>query len=283
MIRRALIALVVPLLLAAGLQASAEDILYTPVEDDDVIVVLVIGSDAGPPRGGTPRDGRADGFHLVAVSPDRQHASILNFPRDSWVPVAGMGTTKINACLMGGPERCVATVENLFGTQVDAWVTTSMLAMAKAFREYGGVRVEVEHALSDGGPPITQGGEQNLKREALTFARNRKERSGGDFRRSEAQGELMVAAHRKLVRQRSTVDGIMDALAIFRSHTLTDASPAQLLRYAFTASDIPPKNVHNVNVPGNVGTAGAASVVRLPDRAFALVRDVLADGRPPEG
>lgn len=278
MIRRAAVALLASLLVAAGLQTATDRILYNPVEDD-VIVVLLIGSDGGPPRPDSPLGARADGFHLAVVSKDRQHAAILNFPRDSYVPVTNMGTTRINACLNGGPERCVSTIENLYGTTVDAWMVTSMLAMADAFRDFGGVRVEVEKPLSDGGPPITEAGVQNLRRNALTFARSRKERDRGDFRRSEAQGELLIAAHRKLVEKRGTIPGTMDALEILRSHTVTDATPAQLLKYAFTALEIPPENVVNVNVPGSAGMAGSASVVRLAGNAEAIVQDVLEDGQ----
>lgn len=278
MIRRAVAGLLATLLIAAGAQTAADKILYEAVEDD-VIVVLLLGADEGPPRGGSPLDARADAFHLLAVSKDRQHATILNFPRDSYVPVTNMGTTKINACLIGGPERCVATVESLFDVAVDAYVVTSMHGMAEAFKEFGGVEVEVESPLYDGGPDITKTGVQNLRGEALTFARDRKNRAGGDFRRSEAQGELLIAAHRKLVQERGTIEGTLEALRILKSHAVTDASAAQLVKYAFVALEIPPDNVVNVNVPGNVGTAGAASVVRLPQRAFDVVEDVLEDGR----
>ncbi|MDX1658249.1 MAG: LCP family protein [Nitriliruptorales bacterium] len=278
MIRRALVAFLAPLLVAAGLQAAPQ-LLYQPVEDD-VITVLLLGADQGPPRGGSPLDARADAFHLLVVSPDRKHASFLNFPRDSWVPVAGVGTTKINACLVGGPERCVATVENLFDTKVDAWFVTSMHGMADAFADFGGVEVDVETPVYDGGADITETGPQVLRGEALTFARDRKNRSGGDFRRTEAQGELLIAAHHKLLAERRSVAGTLEAVRILRSHSVTNATPAQLLRYGFTALEV--ETVHNVNVPGYASTAGAASVVRLTDDAFPLVRDVLQDGKPPQ-
>ena len=81
---------------------------------DRPLAILLLGSDAGPPRDDDPSTGRADGFHLLFVSAERDRATFVSFPRDSWVPVTGLGDTKINACMTRGPENCVSTVESVF-------------------------------------------------------------------------------------------------------------------------------------------------------------------------
>ena len=272
---------VLALLALASGGVAAGRWLVAPV-DDDVITLLLLGSDAGPPRGGSPTKARADGFHLLFVSPDRQHATVVNLPRDSYVPVPNMGRTKINACLVGGPERCVATVESLFGIDVDHHLVTSMHALADAFEQLGGLEVDVPRSLTGGGPDIAPGRQRLNGFEVLTYARDRKNRPGGDFDRAHAQGEILALAHQQLVAGADLGD-VARSVAVVARHTASDASPAQLLRYGYAALTLPPGNVANVSLPGNVGTAGRASVVRLPDRAFAMVRDAADDGRMTSG
>jgi LCP family protein required for cell wall assembly len=279
MTRRVHHVLAAAVLLTVSLAAAAEAgqrWLAAPV-GDGVITLLLLGSDAGPPRGGSPTTGRADAFHLLFVSEDRQHATIVNVARDAWVPVPGRGRSKINACLVGGPQRCVDTVEQVFGIDVDHHLVTSMHGMAEAFEAFGGVEVDVPRALRSGGPDIGPGRQRLNGYEALTYARDRKLRPGGDFERSEAQAELLALAHAAAVRD-ADLGSIARTVGILHRHVETDASAADLLRYGYAALGLPPDNVTNVTLPGTAGWAGAASVVHLSDRATALVRDA-ADGR----
>lgn len=263
-------------LLIAG-TALTDQVLRQPL-DDGVTTLLLLGADQGPPRGGSPLRARADAFHLLFVASDLSHATFVNVPRDAWVPVAGRGTTRINACLNGGPDTCVATVERLWGVDVDDWVVTSMLGMGRAFQEFGGVEIDVPRSLAHGGPDISPG-VQRLQLGALTYARDRKNRPGGDFDRSAAQAELLIAAHRKVVADGVSVDEVMRVADILRRHTITSASTRDLLRYAFAATDVPPANVATVTLPGGTGRAGAASVVFLGGDAAGIVADAADDGR----
>lgn len=281
MSRRVVATAVTALLLLGAVATDAGRLAVVPVRDR-VITVLLLGADAGPPRSGTPLSARADAFHLLFVSPDRRHATIVNVPRDAYVPVARWGTTRINACLNSGPENCVDTVESLWGVQVDAWVVTSMLGMGRAFEAFGGVEIDVDRTLTDGGPEITPG-RRRLGLQALTYARDRKHRPGGDFDRTAAQAELLMAAHRELAEGGGAGPGsLMRAARIFRRYTISSMSARQLLAYAFVAGSLPPRNVRSVTLPGGAGNAGGASVVFLRSDAASIVRDA-ADGRMGDG
>lgn len=276
----------IALLAALGLVVSAtvalaasRDFLRAPLGTDGVTTLLILGADMGPPRDGSPLSARADGFHLLVVSPDGTRATFLNFPRDSYVAVPGRGRTKINACLVSGPDNCVATVEQNWKVEVDAYLLTSMNGLKEGVEQFGRVRVNVEHTVYDGGQDIEQTGEQTLSgSQALTYGRDRKNRPGGDFARSEAQTTVLQAAHRQLIDEEPSVRRIAEVVGIVQRTTVTNASPQQLLRLGYLGTKISPENINNVNVPGNVGTAGAASVVFLPERANTLIRDVAADG-----
>ena len=264
--------LVVPVALAATAVHRAD------AADGRVLTVLLLGSDTGPPRAGDPLRGRADGFQLLFVSPDRQHASILSIPRDSWVPVAGRGESRINSCLTGGPQQCVRTVEQLWGLRVDGWVATSMWGFADAVNDFGGLVVDVTRPVSDGGENITATGLQAINGyQALTWGRDRKSRPGGDFTRSRAQGELLAVGQAHL-HARGTADAAQLVASIIRLRAATSFSDAELTNYALQAMRLPPGNVRRVGLPGRPGWAGPASVVFLESNAAAIVADAAADG-----
>jgi LCP family protein required for cell wall assembly len=243
-----------------------------------VLTVLLLGSDAGAPRSGDPARGRADGFQLLFVSADRQHASIVSIPRDSWVPVAGRGTTRINACLTAGPATCSRTVEALWGLKVDGWVVTSMWGFADAVNDFGGLVLDATRPVSTGGENIDRTGVQAINGyQALTWARDRKSRPGGDFTRMRSQAELLAIGQAHL-HARGTAEAAAQVAAIVRLRSQTSFSDAELAAYALQALQLPPGNVRRTGLPARAGWAGAASVVFLEAGAAGIVADAAADG-----
>jgi len=243
-----------------------------------VLTVLLLGSDAGPPRSGDPARGRADGFQLLFVSADRQHASLVSIPRDSWVPVAGRGTTRINACLTAGPSTCVRTVEALWGLKVDGWVVTSMWGFADAVNDFGGLVLDATRPVSTGGENIDRVGVQAINGyQALTWARDRKSRPGGDFTRMRSQAELLAIGQAHL-HARGTAEAAGQVAAIIRLRSQTSFSDAELAAYALQALQLPPGNVRRTGLPARAGWAGPASVVFLEAGAAGIIADAAADG-----
>jgi polyisoprenyl-teichoic acid--peptidoglycan teichoic acid transferase len=279
--RRWLVACTVALtgaLLAAPAGAVLDRMLL-PTGDGEVLTLLLLGSDEGPPRSTNPVPGRADGFQLLFVSGDRQHATFVSIPRDAYIPVSGRGTTRINSCLVDGPESCVTTVQHEFGVQVDGYVLTSMEGFKQAVVSFGGLVVDVPTPVRDGGAAIPAAGEQRLTgSQALTYGRDRKNRPGGDFARSQAQAEMLAIAHRDVV-SAGDVRAVLDAVAILRRHSITDLSGPQLARLGFEAMRLPPGNVQRALAPGNHAMAGPAAVVRLQASAYEIIRDAADDGR----
>lgn len=266
---------------------------------DRPLAILLLGSDAGPPRGDDPFTGRADGLHLLFVSAERDRATFISFPRDSWVPVTGLGDTKINACMTRGPENCVSTVENVFGIEIDGYFATSMWGFADAVNEFvgcdlgdpeltrnctRGLTVDVDFTCTSGcgGFAIPERGVQRVSGfEALTLARNRKSRAAGDFSRSQSQAELLATAHAEMQAEGS-IARMMDALRILRRHSVTDVTLPQLTRLGLDAMRLDPDNVERILAPSRIGTVGAASVVFLNDPTYDIVAEAAATGRLPE-
>lgn len=261
--------------------AAVERWVSLPLDDDDMYVLLVMGSDQGPPRSDSVLQGRADGIHLVVVDAEREHVSILSFPRDSYVPVRGMGTTKINAMLTRGADNAVGTMQDLTGLEVDDWIVTGFDAMIVGIDEFGGVHIDVEQRLNNAKAETNmQPGYQRLTGwGALGYSRDRGSRPDGDIGRSTGQARLLAGMHKELIRDTNSPVQLMDYAGILRRHTVSSISTDRLVRLGVTALRLEPENVVQVTMPGNVGTAGAASVYRLSDGAFSIFADVREDGR----
>jgi LCP family protein required for cell wall assembly len=262
-----------------GATAVAVENMLLPQGRGDVLTFLLLGGDQGPPRSGDVRNARADGVQLLFVSADRQHATFVSIPRDAYVSVPGRGQTRIGHCLVGGPDTCVATVEQEFGLSVDGYLLTSMHGFASAVQSFGGLTVDVPTPVFDGGTSIPSAGEQRLSgSQALTYARDRKNRSGGDVTRSQAQAELLALAHAETVGS-GDIRAITDALTVLRQHTFTDLSGVELTRYAFQAMRLPPGNVQRTVATGSGAMIGGASMYRLDQQARDRIANAADNGR----
>lgn len=245
------------------------------LSDGEVLTILLLGADEGDLDG---QLGRADAFHLATLSPDRADATLISIPRDAWVAVPGRGTTKINACLVDGPEVCVRTVEDHFGIEVDHHVVTTVDAFETALDQLGGVAVEVEQSLAVSPEAALEVGRQRLDGAgALVYARDRSHRVDGDLGRSRAQGELLAALHAELAAAPGP-GAIVRAAATLRAHTVTDLADLELLRLGREVARLDPARITLAQTSGVVRMEGRASIVELDETAVPLVRDAAADG-----
>lgn len=250
--------------------------------------VLAVGSDARPGVCEPVERCLADSIHLIGVNPRRGAASIIGFPRDSYVNIPGVGTRKINDSLFyGGPELVVQTVEELVGVDIDHYLLTSFEGLKKMVNAVGGLEVDIPYPMSDSssGAVFSEGPTTLDGKQALAFARNRKDTPNGDFSRSENQGLVMVAAleqFRKDIRR--------DPLSMFSwmiagmTHIQTELPADELFRLALAALSVEPNRVVNRVTPGGISTAGGASIVALGSEADAMFADIADDGllEPPD-
>jgi len=112
------------------------------------IVILAVGSGARP--GDDVMHSLSDSIHLIFLSPGNHHATIVGIPRDSWVPIPGHGTTKINAALgYGGPDLMVQTIESLTGVHIDYWAITTFWGFTNMINQINGLTVDVPFPFHD--------------------------------------------------------------------------------------------------------------------------------------
>lgn len=260
---------------------SAHGASFLPaLEGRRPLFILAIGSDARP--GQAPQSTRADSIHLIGMDLRRKRATILGFPRDSYVPIPGHGTDKINSALFfGGPELVVQTIESLTGIRIDFWALTGFQGFVRFWNDVGPINVDVPRPMFDSasGANFTAGVHSFVGREALAFARDRHDVPGGDIGRSENHGRLLIEALGAFAKKvkANPAELLLWLSAGWRTVT-TDISSKELFDLALTVAQFKKKAVNNLVVPSSTGSAGAASVVFISSSASAIYADMRADG-----
>ncbi len=264
-----------------GIEIGKAHANYVPTLDGrSPIFILLLGSDARP---GEPIAGeRTDSIHILAINPAKKRASIVGFPRDSYVPIPDHGLNKINTAMFyGGTSLAVQTVEDLTGIKLDYYALTSFGGFQGMINGIGGLTVDVpfsmhdtySHADFEPGVQTLDGGQ------ALAFARDRHSLPEGDFGRSENQGRLMISSLMQFRKQfGKDPSRVLTWLGAGLRNLTTNVPLDQLLSLAFTASTINPKHVTNIVLPGTTGMAGSTSIVNLTSQATAIFNDLKNDG-----
>jgi len=256
---------------------------FAPAEGKEKpIFVLALGSDGRPGVCMPIEKCRADSIHLIGLNGKEGAATILGFPRDSYVDVPGAGTRRINEGLFyGGPELMVDTVESLTGITIDYYMLTSFEGLRSMVNGIGGIPIEILYPMSDAasGTDFEPGRLTLDGAEALAFTRDRHSAPVGDFGRSENQGRLMVAALEKLRKQFGRRPAaLLQWIQLGVKHIDTDLPLKDLFDLALAVTQIEADNVTNLVAPGGTGTAGAASVVFLSSAAEEIYADLADDG-----
>lgn len=240
-------------------------------------LVAVIGSDARP--GEDAARARGDSIHILGLD-GAGAGGIVGIPRDSYVSVPGIGNRKINAALsLGGPEKIMETLRQLTGLPIEGYVLTGFVGFQEMFGNVlGGADFDVPFSLSDpaSGAFFTAGLQYLNGPAALALSRARKTLPGGDFARSQMQGDLILAAAGAV--QAKGIGVIPPMMQGAEPWLTTNLSPEQLLTFSGAMAVADLAAVPNQTAPGRAGRAGNASVVYLSDGASALWAD-LADGR----
>ncbi len=242
------------------------------------LFIAVLGSDtrSGPPSGG---GGRCDAIHIVAINPAAKAGTVLNFPRDSYVEVAGRGADKINAaCVVGGGAGVmVETLKKLTGIPIQYYAITEFTHFRSFIDELGGIDVDVPYEMRDvpySGANFNKGTQRMDGGQALAFTRNRHDTPKGDFSRTENQGLFILAALKKFRAEATDPHRIFDYVKAARRHADISIPVPELIKLALLAREIDPASLRSVTLNGSTGAAGGASVVFLQSGdTYDRVRD----------
>jgi LCP family protein required for cell wall assembly len=274
-----------------------------PGEEDQPFNVLLIGSDS---REGLTEEEkldfgaadvggeRADTIIIAHIDPEANHVTMVQFPRDLYVPIPSLGSNKINAALLGGKAELVKTVSDLTGIEINNYAQVNIAGFRDVVDAIGGVDIcisepvpfdsqtgiEVTQEEIDESPLIHFDGER-----ALRFVRSRNFPTG-DFERIRNQQRFLSAAIDKalnvgmifdLGKVKRLADAAGDNLRVDKGTDLRE-----LIRIAQRFRSFDPENYEAYTAP-NLGTArNEAGSVVLPDlEALGIMFNAIEDNESP--
>ena len=262
----------------------------------DAVNILVMGTDrrSEQPTTGSgasapewvPGAQRTDTIMVMHVDGDREGASLISIPRDTWVDVPGYGKNKINAAFsFAGPSLAVATVERMTGVRIDHLAVLDWAGFEALTDIVGGVTVTVPRTIEDPQNDVVWvRGRQTLDgSQALLYARQRYGLPMGDLDRVRRQQALMRGLMRSslgTLRSTQPMD-IYDLLDTATQHISVDSgwSFEEMKDLVLDLRGVRPESMDFLTVPiKGFGREGAQSVVYV-DRAAsrALWNDVRDD------
>ena len=143
---------------------------------------------------------RTDSIILVHVPQSGGKPSLVSLPRDSYVPIPGKGSNKINAAFsFGGPNLLVETVEQVTDLHIDGYVEIGFAGFASVVDSVGGVDICVPFHMNDkkAGINLQKGCQLLDGKNALGFVRARYSDPRGDIGRAERQRQFLSAIMKK--------------------------------------------------------------------------------------
>ncbi|MFJ9632189.1 LCP family protein [Streptomyces sp. NPDC101175] len=142
-----------------------------------------------------------DTIMVVHISEDRERASVVSLPRDSYAEVPAVAgrpahAIKLNAAYAeGGPNLTVRTVESMTHVKIDHYLEVDFTSFMKTVDVLGGVRVCTSEPLKDSytGLDLPAGSHTLMGGQALQYVRSRHVDGASDLGRMKRQQRFLAA------------------------------------------------------------------------------------------
>jgi len=230
-----------------------------------------------------------DTMLVVHIPSDGGSASVVSFPRDSYVEIPGFGESKLNAAYAigynsldaeagqaardaAGAQLLVQTISALSGVQIDNYVQVDLLGFYNLTEVVGGVEVNLCAPARDefSGIDLPAGVQTISGADALAFVRQRNGLPNGDLDRIVRQQAFIGGVVRKLLSAGVLLNPLKQRdLVEAASQSLTVDANLDLLDLAQQLQNLVAGNVEFSTVPiaDPNGNIDGSSVVLLQDRA----------------
>ena len=183
--------------------------------------ILLVGDDHRPDGAtaqelaqlGTTADGggtATDTMMVMHVPADGSSATLISFPRDSWVDIPGFGKNKLNSAFAlgggnddpaGGARLLISVIQNMTGLTIDHYVRVSLLGFYDIADALGPIDVCLNNAVNDRYSTLNlPAGVSTLNaQQALAFVRQRHGLPNGDLDRQVRQQYFLTVEARKIL------------------------------------------------------------------------------------
>jgi LCP family protein required for cell wall assembly len=148
---------------------------------------------------------------MIMYIPTGGKPALISLPRDSYVPIPGHGSNKINAAYaFGGPKLLVQTVEQNTGLRIDDYLEIGFGGFVNIIDSVGGIEMCLPTAIKDKDSHINlPKGCQTLDgANALGYVRERHADPRGDLGRVERQRAMLAAVAKKGVSASSILNPV---------------------------------------------------------------------------
>ncbi|WP_217625677.1 LCP family protein [Bifidobacterium sp. CP2] len=190
---------------------------------------LLVGTD----RRTDTENGRSDTMVLARVDPEGEgRIDLISIPRDMMIDLDGH-TAKLNAAYsIGGSAKIIKEVRAFTGVPITHYAEVDFDKLVEVIDLLGGVTVDVPESFQEGNSGVSlNAGEQTLTGEqALGFARERYNVSGGDYSRMQAQRLIITAIIRQSLDM--PADKLLNIIRTMAQGVNTDMSVADIAALA---------------------------------------------------
>lgn len=260
--------------------SELEDVLVDAEYEEEIepYYVLILGSDS---RSTDTSGTRSDTIILARIDVTNATVHLISIPRDTMVYIDGYGIQKINAAYAwGGASLAVEVVSEFAGVDISEVVEVCFDAVIDIVDALGGIEIDVEEAVSYNGISVSEGYQTLTGEEALTYARDRKHVSGGDFGRAAHQRQVLEAIVEKLLD--CSLAEMASLVTEFAGYVTTTYSVTELLElgYAFYGEDI---TFYSVSCPSYSYNYNSISYVATMFDEWQEIMQRTDAGLDPEG
>jgi LCP family protein required for cell wall assembly len=182
--------------------------------DNDVINILLVGSDHGAINGDS---GRSDSMMIATVNLKTKELKLTSLLRDMYVNIPDHGHNKLNAAYAyGGVDLLYQTIADNFNIKIDHYCVVDFAAFEKVINSVGGIEMTLEEGeahylnttqlISKKKYRNVKVGKQTLKRKSGTWIckdryEDSKKYGTGEFGRTGRQRAVLQATFHKCYRK----------------------------------------------------------------------------------
>ena len=247
------------------------------ISENKPISILLLGVDQGIE--GRHDQGNSDTMILITINPQKKKATMTSIPRDLLVDVLGDGKnggkyymSRINSAYeVGGYRASSKTVSKVFNVPINYYMEVNMHALESMVDAVGGVDVNVPFTFTY--HTHFKKGKMHLNgKEALDYARMRKDDPRGDYGRQMRQRQIINQIVKKSMSINS-VSNYRKILRVISKYVETNLTFNDMMSIAMNYRGAA-SNIESGYVHGHDATIGGASMQVASTKELQRVSDL---------